>query len=76
MGVGEHVDRGVGEPVGDAVTSDRILVTIVEAAALLAIGRSSLYQLIWDGELATVRIGRSVRIPVLELEKFVQRRVA
>ena len=62
--------------MGDAVTSDRILVTIVEAAALLAIGRSSLYQLIWDGELETVRIGRSVRIPVLELEKFVQRRVA
>lgn len=60
---------GMGE--GDGL---RLLVTVQEAAAVLAIGRTTLYQLIADGQMSTVRIGRAVRIPVAELEAFVDRR--
>ena len=45
-----------------------------EAAAVLAVGRTTLYGLIADGEVGTVRIGRSVRISVSELQAFVERR--
>jgi excisionase family DNA binding protein len=52
-----------------------LLVTIPDAARLLAVGRSTLYELIAGGELQTVHIGRAVRIPVGELREFVARRV-
>jgi excisionase family DNA binding protein len=51
-----------------------LLLTVAEAAAVLAIGRTTLYELIATGQLATVHIGRAVRIPRAELEAFVARR--
>jgi excisionase family DNA binding protein len=53
-----------------------LLLTVDEAARLLAVGRTSVYQLIWDGELTPVRIGRCVRLAVAELERFVNERTA
>ncbi len=53
-----------------------LLVTIPQAAELLAVGRSTIYQLIWDAELAPIRIGRSVRLTVDDLEDYVQRKRA
>ena len=52
----------------------RLLLTVREAAAVLAIGRTTLYELIADGQLKTVHIGRAVRVPVAEVEAFVARR--
>ncbi len=53
-----------------------LLVTIPQAAELLAVSRSTVYQLIWDDELAPIRIGRSVRLTLDDLEGYVQRRRA
>jgi excisionase family DNA binding protein len=39
------------------------VLTVREAAAILRVGRNQLYQAIARGELAAVRIGRSIRIP-------------
>jgi excisionase family DNA binding protein len=47
-----------------------LLVTVPQAATMLAIGRSSVYQLIWKGDLTPVHIGRSVRISVKQLDRF------
>lgn len=44
--------------------TEPLLVRPSEAATLLGIGRSKLYELLAAGELPVVRIGRSVRIPV------------
>ncbi len=52
----------------------RLLLTVREAAAVLAIGRITLNELIADGQLKTVHIGRAVRVPVAEVEAFVARR--
>lgn len=43
------------------------------AAELLAIGRSKLFELIAHGEIETVSIGRSRRIPAQALEDYVAR---
>jgi excisionase family DNA binding protein len=39
---------------------------------MLAISRSSLYQLVAAGEVQTVRLGRAVRIPRRELERLAE----
>lgn len=53
---------------------DALLLTTREAASRLAIGRSTLYELIAAGEVEVVRIGRSVRVPTATLAVFVERR--
>lgn len=53
-----------------------LLVCADEAARLLGIGKTTLYQLIKDGVLAPIHIGRCVRFPVAELEALVERLAA
>ena len=48
-----------------------LLVNMVQAAEILSLSRSSLYQLIWCEQLVPIRIGRSVRFSVDQLERFV-----
>jgi excisionase family DNA binding protein len=47
------------------------LLTIVEAARHLGISRSKVYELLADGELPSVRIGRTRRIALAALEEFI-----
>ncbi len=48
------------------------LVKIPEAADLLAVGRSTVYDLIAAGHLNTVHIGRAVRIPRSSRGSFIE----
>lgn len=48
-----------------------LLVDVKQAARLLGIGRTTLYELINEGAITPVRIGRCVRFPVSDLEQFV-----
>jgi excisionase family DNA binding protein len=53
-----------------------MLLTIPQAARVLAIGRTTMYELIAEGAIEVVRIGRSARIPVDAVRSFVdQQRV-
>ena len=57
-----------------SASGDQIrLVTIPAAAQLLGVSRSELYELLGEGALPTVRIGRSRRVAIADLEAFVQR---
>jgi len=51
-----------------------LLVTVNQAAEILSLSRSSIYQLIWTEQLMPIRIGRSVRFSVDQLEHFVAER--
>jgi len=51
----------------------KLLVTPEEAADLLSIGRSKLYELLAAGVVESVRVGTCRRIPVQALEDFVSR---
>ena len=55
---------------------DLRLVTLPEAAHFLCVSRGALYQLLSSGQLASVHIGRARRIPMGELRRFVQERLA
>lgn len=50
---------------------DKVLLTPVEAASALGIGRSKLYQLLQSGRLPSVRIGACRRIPAGCIHRFV-----
>jgi excisionase family DNA binding protein len=43
---------------------------------VLAVGRTTIYELISTGQLSPVHIGRSVRFPVRQLEDFVNAQLA
>jgi excisionase family DNA binding protein len=58
---------------GDVVVMDKLLLRPEEAAEVLSIGRSRLYELLGRGELASVRIGTSRRVPAEELVRNVER---
>ena len=51
---------------------ERLLLRPSEAAELLGVSRSKLYELIADGNIPTVQIGKRLRIPVEELEAWIQ----
>lgn len=53
-----------------------LLVTVTQAAEILAVGRTTIYQLISDGVLSPVRIGRNMRLTLAELERLVSDRIA
>ena len=50
----------------------RLLHGTAEAADLIGIGRSTLYELIKSGEIKSVKIGRRALIHHDELERYVQ----
>ena len=61
-------------PTGsEALTKDQLLLTPEEAARALRVGRTTVYALMKTGELRAVYIGRSCRLPVAELERYVSR---
>ncbi len=58
---------------GEVITVDQeaLLLRVDEVAALLRVGRWTVYELIRRGELPALRIGRLVRVPRHALESWV-----
>ena len=54
-----------------APASERLLLTVEEAADLLGIGKTLAWELVWNGVLPSVRLGRCVRIPLRALEDWI-----
>src|SRR3954447_19118541 len=54
-------------------TDEQLLLTTVQAARVLNIGRTTIYQLIKQGDLHAVHVARSCRISWAELERYVAR---
>ena len=61
-------DQGV-RPLG---TQDPRLLTVVEVAEVLGVGRSKVYELLYRGELKSVKIGSSRRVRYSDLGDFVR----
>jgi excisionase family DNA binding protein len=57
-------------------TASKILLTVEEAAERLTIGRTSMFALIKSGAIASVRVGRLRRIPVIALDTYAARLLA
>lgn len=51
------------------------LLTVNEAAARLALGRTTVYELIARRELKTIKIGRARRVPESAIEQWIARQI-
>jgi excisionase family DNA binding protein len=54
------------------MTTPKVLLTPKEAADVLGVGRTKLYELMGDGLIESVRIGGSRRVPVAAIDRFVE----
>ena len=51
----------------------RVLYRIDEAAELLSISKSRVYELVRSGQIRTVKVGKSHRVPARSLDEYVAR---
>ncbi|GIF16203.1 hypothetical protein Ate01nite_62350 [Actinoplanes teichomyceticus] len=58
--------------MGDVV-SRSLLLTVEEGAKQASISRAKMFALIKAGEVRSIKIGRSRRIPAIALEEYVNR---
>lgn len=56
-----------------ALQDDARLLTVEEAARRLSLGRTTLYSLLKDGQISSVRVGRLRRIPADALDTYTAR---
>ena len=61
--------QGDGRPLWGL---DVRLLTVVEVARILGIGRSKVYELLYSGELKSVKIGASRRVRYSDLRDYVR----
>ena len=52
-------------------SQERLLLSVVDAAQILSLSRSKVYELLAAGAIRSVRIGRSRRIPRSALDDYV-----
>jgi excisionase family DNA binding protein len=62
--------------VHDIPTQEPLAYRPEEAARLLSVGRHKIFDLIRAGELRSVRIGHSRRIPRTAVEEYIEQRLA
>jgi excisionase family DNA binding protein len=55
----------------DILANEPLLLTPVEAAEVLRVGRTTVYALLKSGDLHAVHIGRSCRLSRAELKRYV-----
>ncbi len=54
------------------VKTERRLVTVREAAQYLAVSVSTLYGWVWQRRIPFVKVGRSLRFDLADLEEFIE----
>lgn len=48
------------------------VLTVMEAARVLKVGRTTMYRLVQNGEVKHLKIGRKVLIPRIYLQNFIE----
>jgi excisionase family DNA binding protein len=56
---------------GESGASARLLLRVEEGAKLLDISRARLYTLLSEGQIKSIKIGRSRRIPLSEIQRWI-----
>jgi excisionase family DNA binding protein len=56
--------------------TERLMLRVTEAADAIGVSRAKAYELIAAGELPSVRLGGSVRVPVVALQAWIERKLA
>lgn len=67
----------VGEQIVNVTleSDERLLLSVVEAARRLDIGRTLMYELLGSGQIESVHVGRLHKVPASALVTFVDQRI-
>lgn len=57
------------------MANEKLLLKIEEAGQMLSVGRAKAYLMAASGEIPTVKMGRSIRVPLAKLREWVERQV-
>jgi excisionase family DNA binding protein len=57
------------------LTDAKVLLSVDEAAGALSLGRTRVYELVMKGDIASLKLGRTRRIPVAALRDYVSRQL-
>jgi excisionase family DNA binding protein len=74
-----QADKAQEEPSEAATPIDPLkprLLSIRETGAVLGVGRSTVYDLISQGAIRTVKIGRRALVPIEDLDAYLKRLLA
>lgn len=63
-----NLTESIGNP-----TDERKTITVEEAGRLLGISRATAYQAVKTGELPTIRIGRRLLVPRVQIDRMLGR---
>ena len=71
-GTHNNVSDGIELSAVTNMSNLPLALTVLEAGQVLRVGRSVTYELVRSGQLRSVRIGRSIRIPRDALVEYLQ----
>lgn len=71
-GTNNNVSDGIELSAVTNISKLPLALTVLEAGQVLRVGRSVTYELVRSGQLRSVRIGRSIRIPRDALVEYLQ----
>ena len=71
-GTNNNVSDGIELYAVTNISNLPLALTVLEAGQVLRVGRSVTYELVRSGQLRSVRIGRSIRIPRDALVEYLQ----
>jgi excisionase family DNA binding protein len=54
-------------------TDSRVVITVPEAGKLLGLGRNSSYEAARRGDIPTIKIGKSIRVPRAAFHRMLER---
>jgi excisionase family DNA binding protein len=57
----------------NVMESKPILVSVADAAQLLSIGRTAVWELVRKQKIKSVKIGRTRRVPIAAIQDYIQR---
>jgi excisionase family DNA binding protein len=59
--------------VSASETESKLLLSVEETATMMSLGRTLVYALVRRGEIASIKVGKSRRIPIGALHTFILR---
>jgi len=59
-------------PDGVRSLSDQPFMTVAEVAALMRVSRMTVYRMVHEGQIASVKVGRSFRVPETAVNAYLR----
>lgn len=61
-----------GEPDAVRSLSDQRFLTVAEVAAIMRVSRMTVYRMVHDGQIASIKVGRSFRVPKSAVDSYLR----